>query len=137
MPWEALAASSPVWAGEQPLRPIYREKADAQPELIAEGYEQQETLTAVVEGETVVWTERRLVIRSLKHAQAAERGLQDRATKAQAALAALNERGKGKRRFTEVAALRQAAEAIVARYHVQSIVQLDYVETVREHAVRR
>lgn len=138
MPQEMLAAYlSPVWAGEQRLTPIYYEKADGQRELIAEGYERQETLTAVVAGKAVTWTERRLVIRSLKRAQAAERALQERVTKAQTALASLNERGRGKRRFSEVASLRQAAEAIVARYRVQSIVRLDYVETVHERSVRR
>jgi transposase len=138
MPWEALEVYlAPVWAGKQSLTPIYREREDGQPELIAEGYERQETMTAVMEGETVAWTERRLVIRSLKQARAAERALQSRLTRAQAALAILNERGKGKRRFTEVAPLRQAAEAIVARYRVQPIVQLDYVESVRERTVRR
>ena len=138
MPGEALEAYlTPVWAGKQRLTPIYREKEDGQQELIAEGYEQQEVMTAVVAGETVTWTERRLVIRSLKQARAAERALQGRLTKAQAALATLNERGKGKKRFTEVAPLRQAAEAIVARYRVQSIVQLDYIESVRERTVRR
>jgi hypothetical protein len=34
-----------------------------------------------VEGQTVTWTERRLAVRSIKHAQAAEHALRARLTK--------------------------------------------------------
>ncbi len=95
-PQKLKAYLSPIWTGEQALSPIYREKKGER-ELIAEAYEREETLTAVVEGKTVTWTERRLVIRSHKQARTAERGLRKRLAKAQAALAALNERRKGKK----------------------------------------
>jgi transposase len=131
---EAYLAS--VWTGEQALTSVYREKASGEQELIAEGYERLETLTAVVEGETITWTERRLVVRSLKHAQAAERALRKRLAKAQVALAALNERRRGKKRFREVEPLRQAAEAILERYRVQGLLELSYQEIVHERPVR-
>lgn len=127
----------PVWAGEQTLTPIYREKGSGKRELIAEGYERLEMLTAVVEGETLTWTERRLVIHSLKQAQAAERALRRRLAKAQVALTMLNERRRGKKRFTEVEPLRQAAEAILERYQVQDLLRLSYQESVHERPVRR
>jgi len=57
--------------------------------------------------------------------------------KAQEALAALNKRGRGRKRFTEVEDLRRAAEAIVARHRVQGLLRLGYQGIVHEHPVRR
>ena len=95
-----------------------------------------ETLTAVINGEAITWTERWLVIRSLKQARAAERALRARLTKAQAAPAALNERQRGKKRFREMEPLRRAAEAILERYRVQGLLQLSCREIVHERPVR-
>ncbi len=100
---------------------ISREKEDGEQERIAEGYERLEVLTAMVDGQPITWTERRLVLRSLSQAQAAEAALRARLTKAQSALAALNEKGRGKKRFTEVATLQQAAEAVIERHGVQGL----------------
>lgn len=128
---------APIWSAEQSLTPVYREPVKDQPELVAEGYERSEVITAVVEGQTLSWVERRLVVRSLKHARASERALQARLTKAQADLAALNERGRGRKRFTEVDPLRQTAEAILERHRVQGLLRLSFVETAQEQPVRR
>ncbi len=125
-----------VWHGEQALTPICREKENGEQEQIAEGYERVEVLTAEVDGQTVTWTERRLVLRSLKQAQAAEAALRARLTKAQGALAALNEKGRGKKRFTEVDTLQQTAETLVERHQVQGLLRLSYEEEVRERPVR-
>ncbi len=127
---------APVESGEQPLTDVYREKGEGEWERIAEGYERLEVLTAEVEGQTVIWTERRLVLRSLKQAQAAEAALRARLAKAQCALAALNEKGRGKKRFRDVESLRQAAEALVAQHRVQGLLRLGYEEEVREQPVR-
>jgi len=134
---ELAAYLAPIWTGEQSLIPVYREQADGPRELIAQGYERTVSLTAEVEGKTISWTERQLVVQSLKHAQAAEKALRARLAKAQADLAALNQRGRGKKRFTEIAPLRQAAEAMVERYRVEHLLQVTYTETVQEHPVRR
>ncbi len=137
LPPEALEAYlAPVWDGEQALTPIGREKENGEQERMAEGYERLEVLTAEVDGQSVTWTERRLVLRSLSQAQAAEAALRARLTKAQSALAALNEKGRGKKRFTEVETLRQAAEALVEQYGVQGLLRLSYKEEVRERPVR-
>ena len=66
-------------------------------------------------GQFQSWTERRLVVRSLRQAQAAESALRARIDKARAQIEALNQRGRGKRRFAEVAALRQEVVTIVQR----------------------
>ena len=137
LPPETLEAYlAPVWTEEQVLTPIQREKATGERELIAEGYERPVTLAAAVDGKPITWVERRLVIRSLKRAQAAERALKKRLAKAQRALASLNKRGRGKKRFHEVESLRQAAEAILERHRVQELLQLSYLEIKHERPVR-
>lgn len=137
LPAEELARYlESVWSGEQVLGSIHREKADGGRELIAEGYERQVTLTAEIGQETVTWTERRLVIRSLKQARAAERRLRKRSEKAQAALRALNEQGRGKKRYRDVEALRQAAEAIVEEHQVQELLKLSCDVIVHQRKVR-
>jgi transposase len=133
--WEEILA--PVWSGEQALTPIYREQENGERVCIAEGFERREVLTAEGDGQTITWSERQLVVRSLKQAQAMEAALRARLEKAQKALAALNERGRGKKRFSDEATLRQAAEAMVARYQVQGLLHLKYEEEVRERPVRR
>jgi len=138
LPDETLATYlQPVWDGQQELTPVFRSQADGRIEKIAEGYERLETLTAIVGEETLTWEERRLVIRSLPQAKAATVALEARLKKAQTALEALNERRKGKQRFTEMEALRQAAEAILVRYRVAGLLQVSYTETVQERQVRR
>jgi transposase len=57
-------------------------------------------------------------------AQAGERSLRARLAKAQAALAALNDRRRGKRRVTELPALQAAVAALLVRYHVQGVLQV-------------
>jgi len=126
-----------VWSGQQALTPVFRTQADGRIEKIAEGYERLETLTTTVGEQTLTWEERRLVIRSLQQARAANAALQARLEKAQTALKALNERRKGKERFTEVGSLRQAAEAILERYGVAGLLQVSYAEEVQERRVRR
>ncbi len=127
----------PVWAGKQSLTSVYRTQEDGQQERIAEGYELKATLTATVGEETITWVERRLVIRSLRHARASELALQARLTKAQAALEGLNEHKQGKHRFPDGESLLQAAERIVKQYRLEGLLCLSYIESVQERQVRR
>jgi hypothetical protein len=69
---------APVWMGDQPLPPSSREQANGRPEVLAEGFERQEHLTAVVGGVPIGGTARRLLIRSHPLAQAGERGVRAR-----------------------------------------------------------
>jgi transposase len=138
VPPPVLAAYlAPVWTGEHALTPLARVPATGQQELIAEGFERVEPLTAIVGGVPLSWAERRLVIRSHQLAQAGERGLRARLAKAQAAIAALNERRRGKRRVTERTAMQGAVAAIVARAHVQGLLQVRYEDQGRQRPVRR
>ncbi len=127
----------PVWAGEQSLTPVCHTTPEGEQEKIAEGYELTHTLTTTVGKETITWIERLLVIRSLRHARASEAALQARLTKAQAALEALNEHKQGKRRLTDVEALRQTAEKIVKHHQVDGLLSLSCNESVQERQIRR
>jgi transposase len=77
------------------------------------------------------------VIRSHQLAQAGERGLQARLTKAQAAVEALTARRQGKPRLTQLPAVQAAVEAILRRYRVEGLLAVRYEERVQQRAVRR
>lgn len=125
-----------VWSQEQPLTPVYRLGEDGSSEQIAEGFVLSQELSAEVAGEVVSWIERRLVIRSFWLRETGQRGLRLRLNKAQSELATLTERKRGRRRFHDLATLRQAAEAILGRYEVTDLLRLDYQEITHERAVR-
>lgn len=128
----------PVWEEQQALTPVYREQPGQGLVQIAEGFECAEQLTTTLaDGRTLTWTERRLVVRSLRQAAAATAALHKRLAQAEAAIAALNTPKQGKTRFVEVAALQQAAEALVHRYDVAGLLTLTYHETVQERHVRK
>src|SRR5262249_31865798 len=108
---EFEAALEAVWHGEHALRSVVREGPQGHPEVIAEGYEYPVAMGQKVDGHVESWTERRLVVRSVRHAQAAEAALRTRVAKAIAQIETLNQRGRGRKRFETVSALRQAVVA--------------------------
>ena len=133
---ELDTALEAVWRGEQSLSPVVREQADGKRERIAEGYDYQVPMCLEVAGQFQSWTERRLVVRSLRQAQAAESALRARGDKARAQIETLNQRGRGKRRFAEVAALRQEVVTIVQRYGVEAFFWLRLHQHAQPRAVR-
>src|SRR5215472_1522730 len=48
---------APVWTGEQPLTGVHRSQPGGTPELIAEGFERLEPVTAEVAGKPYSWLE--------------------------------------------------------------------------------
>jgi transposase len=130
---EALEA---IWSGEQGLRPVFREREAGKPEQIAEGYDYLVPMRVDEASTLYSWTERRLVVRSLRQAQAAELALRARLTQAITQIEALNQRGRGKKRFEEIAALRQAVVTIVHRYGVADFLWLRYSQHTTPRAVR-
>jgi len=118
------AALEAVCNGERVLSSVVREGPQGQPEVIAEGYEYPVAMSPKGEGQVESWTERRLVVRSVRQAQAAEAALRARVAKAIAQIEALNQRGRGKKRFETVSACRQAVVAIVQRYNVEDLIWL-------------
>jgi transposase len=127
---------APVWTKQQVLTPAYRQREGGSQEQIAEGFERTEELTVQVDGQTVTWTERRLIIRSSSLAKKAVRGLHTRLAHAQTALAALTERKRGKKVWRDVNELRQAAEAILVRRDVVGLLHLDVQEVMHERQLR-
>src|SRR5216683_4246803 len=130
------AALEVVCHGEHVLSAVVREGPQGQPEVIAEGYEYPVAMSQKGEGQGESWTERRLVVRSVRHAQAAEAALRARVAKALAQIEALNQRGRGRKRFETVAALRQAVVAIVQRYGVENLVWFRVTPHVTPRPVR-
>jgi transposase len=126
-----------VWAEEQILTVIHRAPPGGPSQLIAEGFERLEPVTAEVAGQPYSWLERRMVIRSCQRAEAAERGLRGRLAKAQAEITALNTRGRGRRRWTAPRALREAVDAILTRYRVHGLLHVRYTERFWERPRRR
>src|SRR6266702_7474180 len=133
---ELDAALEAVWSDANPLNSVVREGPKGEPELIAEGYEYPVAMRQPVGEQVHNWPERRLVVRSMRQAHAAEAALRARVAKALAQIEALNQRGRGKKRFETMAALRQAVVAIVQRYGVENLVWFRVTPHVTPRPVR-
>ena len=120
-----------VWSGEQVLSAVLERAGTGAPQLIAQGYEREVPMSVEVEGKRHEWSERRLRVRSVRHADAAEVALRVRVAKAKAQVEALNRRGRGRKRFADVETLRQAVTAIVQRHCVEDFLWLRYDHSPR------
>lgn len=103
---------------------------------IAQGYETLHPMTAQVDGETVNWQERRLLVQSVASTQAAQARLQERLHKAQQALAELVVRRQGKPRLTARSQVEEAIKAVLTQFRVEGLLQVQILEHVQEWAVR-
>ena len=128
---------APGWTGEPAVTRIRRPQQDGTPELIAAGCERLEPVTAAGAGPLHRWLERRVVSRSCQLAQAGERGLRARLAKAQAAVTALNQHGRGPRRGPDPSGLRAAVAAMLARSRVHGRRHLRDKEQLGQRPVRR
>jgi transposase len=132
--WEG--ALERVWSGDQALTLVFREPEPGKPQLIAQGYEYEEPMRVEVKGKRREWTERRLVVRSCRHAEAAEVALRARVAKAKRQVEALNRRGRGRKRFDKIESLRQVANEIVQRHRVEDFLWLRYDQHTTTRSVR-
>jgi len=89
-----------------------------------------------VEGKRREWLERHLVVRSVRHAEAAEAALRARVAKAKAQVEALNRRGRGRKRFEDIDTFRQAVNAMVQRHRVEDFLWLRYDQHTTTRQVR-
>jgi transposase len=126
----------PVWDGKQVLQMVARTHLEGQREHIAAGYEQNITLNAVVNGKSITWTERRLIVCSFQHARSAEAALVSRLAKAQAALHALNEPKQGKERIESAASMQTAADKVLQHYRVTGLLKLNITQQRTERHIR-
>ena len=133
---ELDTALEAIWRGGQSLSPVMREGPKGELEVIAEGYEYAVAMSQQVGEQAQTWTERRLGVRSVRQAHAAEATLRARVAKAIAQIAALNQRGRGKKRFETMSALRQAVVAIVQDYGVENLVWFRLTQHVTPRPVR-
>jgi transposase len=125
----------PIWDKTVTLQEIHGTQADGTSAVIAQGYEQSHPCTAEWDGQIWSWEERRLVVCSLAHAEAARKALTTRLEQAQSDLEALNQSRHSHR--GDLASFQQAAEAIVRRHRVTDCIHLDYHEQVESRTVRR
>ena len=123
-------------ASGEPLTKVERTGADGQTLCIAQGYEFIETITTQIEGVSCTWAQRRLLVRSLAAAQAAERALQTRLKQAQMALADLTRRRQGKPVLADRAAVEQAVADTVAHFGVVGLLVATVSEQLNEQSVR-
>ncbi len=130
-PWLEQGLADPAT-----LTAVMRSGPDGQPTKLAEGCEQAVTLTTLVDGQAVTWTERRMLVRSLAQAHAQQTALQQRVQHALASLADLTIRRRGKARLPDLAALEQAAAAVLARYQVADLIAVTCTSRPRERTVR-
>jgi transposase len=125
-----------VWSGEQALTSVFREPEPGKPKRITRGYEYEKPMGVEVEGQRQAWTERRLVVHSVRHAEAAEAALRARVAKAKRHVEALNVRGRGRKRFDDIETLRQAVNEIVQRHRVEEFLWLRYDHHTTTRQVR-
>ena len=131
-PQQIAACLQPVWQGRQPLESVQRPDANGDLQTIAVGFE----WTQHEHADGFDWQQRRLLVRSLAFAQAAERGLDTRLASAQQAIAELTRRGKGRRVLADAASAQQAVEALLARHQVSGLLQVDIQEQTQVRSVR-
>ncbi len=117
---------------------IPADDSDPDPELaIAYGFEVSRLRESVVKGETIVWKERLLVIRSHSYTKTMQNGLHHRLDKAEAALKNLTPaRSRGKQQIEDEQSLLDAIEKIEKQYRVQGLFHCHYECEVKERHIR-
>lgn len=122
---DLAAYLAPVWREEQPLERVYRTEADGQQTLLATGCETTAEMRVVLEEQTLQWTERRLIVRSLAQAATQQAQLEARLTKATTQLATLNAHGRGKKRYTESAPVQAKVAQVLQQYQVTGLLNVE------------
>lgn len=121
-----------VLEGRQLLEAVQRIDAKGESKRLASGYE----WTQSQQSDTFCWQERRLLIRSLAFAEAAERGLDTRLAKAKQQLNTLMVSGKGKRLPGDVACAQEAVDALLSRHQVQGLLDVSLQAQISERSIR-
>jgi transposase len=134
---ELEAALARGWSGAPTLLSVLRAQDQGAPKLIAQGYEYAVPMRREVEGQSREWRERRLGVRSMRHAEAAEGALRACVAKAKAQVEALNLHGRGRWRFEAIATLREAVHAIVQRHGVEDFCGCATPSTLRRAQCER
>jgi transposase len=137
LPNETLEAYlRPVWDGIQGLTAIERVNTEGELEQIAEGYEQNISLSAEIDNKTIAWSERRLIVRSFQFVHAAQEGLHKRLGKAKIELLELNKRKQGKRQFEDATDMQTAANNILKYHRVDGLLKINILDDSTEKHIR-
>jgi transposase len=105
---------------------------------IARGFAVVRAQTVALDGETVTWTERLLVVRSFSYMETMIAGLHRRLDQAETALRALTPaRSRGKRQIKDEASLLSAIARIEKLYRVQGLFACAYQQDVKERQIRK
>jgi len=92
---------------------------------------------AQVEGKTITWRERTLVVYSSAMARRARRGLAERLDRAQQTLlASTPPPARGKRQWDDLEALQEPAEAVLKKHRVEGLLAVHYKQEVKRRTVR-
>ena len=137
---------APVFLGEQRLDSVAAPEvivsdtsgAEKSTETIAEGFTLTMPQSLGTQSDTFTWCEQWLVVRSFKHQQRQQKGLEQRIEKTTEAIAKLNLTGRGHKRHSVDDTI-AAAEQLLKRYRVESLFQMTYEitsETVHKRAYR-
>lgn len=96
-----------LWLRKNPseLKSLERVNSLGKRVRIAQGYEWQRPLQTEWEGTPLQWSERLILVRSFRYAQAAEKKLRSRLRNVQERLVSLNEKGRGRKRPKTLEAL--------------------------------
>jgi transposase len=121
----------------QTIEPIYRCDDNGFVSKIADGFELTETVTGEIDGKTIAWLERRLVIRSLKYAEAQKEALHKRLNKAKTAIADLTRPRSGYKCITTLDLFWPAVNDILKHYNVEGLFEIEAQESIIEHHRRR
>lgn len=137
MPASTLAELlAPVWSNQQKLVDVYHPQMGAEgiQEKIAEGFGYTVSLQAENDGKIFKWDEQRMLVKSLKHAAKQEKQLATRIDKAEAAIDKFNKTGRGIKRLSQEE-LESAVNAVLKKYKVCGLLQIEYSETVNEKEI--
>ena len=122
---------------EAAVRGVKREDAAGEEEVIAEGFELEVSCSFKREdGSEFHWTERRLLVRSYAQAEAAEERLMKNLAQAQAELAELSRRRRGKSPVRTLETLTSKADDIVTSYGVKGLLSVRAEEQKQQQRVR-
>lgn len=117
---------------------IPEDGSEPDPELaIAYGFEVIRSRESVVNGESLIWDERLLVIRSHSYTKTMQEGLSRRLDKAENALKKLTPaRSRGKQQIKDEESLLSAIERVEKKYRVQGLFDYTYQQEVTEQQIR-
>ncbi|CAK0743538.1 transposase [Gammaproteobacteria bacterium] len=116
------------------LEPIFRENDKGKTVLAACGYEFERSQSAQIDDKTITWEERVIVVCSPAHAEQQEQGLEQRLEAARKAIENLTPPvGRGKRQFKEEDSLKEAIAAILKKYRVEGLLDVDYEQQCEVH----